>query len=193
MDVRECLLCLLLRSGPSYWLNHNFIFAILNKLLSNKASILSQKSALSKLVIQNIIKCHEFYGIKFLVVPYMLNLHWCVAVVDIPRQTITTINVHNRQTWAIYLGQAINTKLSGQRNGCWKWTAILLYPYRNGDITNYGTIMCHNIKTVVLGKPIENIPFRELWLHYLWLIVQCYKIELQSNAFLSQLSFTPSS
>jgi hypothetical protein len=38
----------------------------------------------------------------------------------------------------------------------------LLYLYGNGDDTNCGTMLCHNIEAEVWGKPVKDIPFSEL-------------------------------
>lgn len=191
-DVRECLTHLLPGSGSSYWLDRNLVFAILSKLLPNQASVLSQESAPSEPVVQNMINRHDFDGVTFLVVPYALHLHWRVAVVNIPRRAITTIDAPNGQKWATCLGQAIDMKLGGPKNEGWQWAHKPLYPYRNGDSTNCGTMICHNVEAEVLGKPVEDIPFRELRLRYLRLIVQSYEVEPRSSAFLSQLGFNPS-
>ena len=62
------------------------------------------------------INSYEFDETRFLVILYIINLHWRITVVDILRWTITTIDMPNRQTWAKYLGQAIDTKLGGLEN-----------------------------------------------------------------------------
>ena len=51
-----------------------------------------------------IVRGYKFDGVTFLVILYALKLHWRVAIVNILRRIITTINAPNRQEWAIYLG-----------------------------------------------------------------------------------------
>ena len=57
------------------------------------------------------ISSYKFEGIEFLVVLYIFNSHQCRAVVNIQRQTITTIDMTNGKIQAKYLGQAIDIKL----------------------------------------------------------------------------------
>jgi len=75
-----------------------------------------------------------------------------VAVVNIWRWTIITIDATNGKIWAKFLGEAINIKLSELRDKDWQWKAKLLYFYRNTNNTNCGTMMCHNVEVEILEK-----------------------------------------
>ena len=105
---------------------------------------------------------YKFKGIRFLVVPYAFKHYQYVAVVNIQRQTIITIDITNRKTQAKFLGEAINIKLGKLRDKDQQWKAKLFYFYGNTNNTNYRMMMCYNIKAKVLEKQVEDIFFREL-------------------------------